>query len=210
MSDAIITAAGLRIVKLLVGRPPQTIASLLPAVGVTRTAVTEQLNDLVAAGFVERQAQRLPSRGRPRFLYRATDAALVLLFADKQRRMVPAIWQAIDELSGGEMVKKIVKRVGRTMADYYSSKITAKRPQERLRQFARILEAEGAMVEVVEGEHGQLLLEKRSCSFLSMFDSRRNVCRIDQELISTVVGRPVRQICSRQDGAPSCTFEIVN
>jgi predicted transcriptional regulator len=81
MSDAIITAAGLRIVKLLVGRPPQSITGLLTDVGVTRTAITEQLNDLAAAGFVERQAQRLPGRGRPRFLYRATDAALVLLFA---------------------------------------------------------------------------------------------------------------------------------
>jgi predicted ArsR family transcriptional regulator len=210
MSDAIITTAGLRIVKLLVGRPPQTIASLLPAVGVTRTAVTEQLNDLVAAGFVERQAQRLPSRGRPRFLYRATDAALVLLFADKQRLLVPAIWQAIDELAGSEMVKKIVKRVGRAMADHYGGKITAKRPQERLRQFVRLLEAEGAMVGVVEGDHGQLLLEKRSCSFLNMVDPRRNICRIDQELIGAVIGRPVRQHCCRHDGAPSCTFEIVN
>ena len=134
MSDAIISAAGLRIVKLLVGRPPQPVTNLLAAVGVTRTAVTEQLNDLVAAGFVERQAQKLPSRGRPHFLYRATDAALVLLFADKQRLLVPAIWEAIEELAGVEMVKKVVKRVTRTLAEHYGSQITAKRPQDRLRK----------------------------------------------------------------------------
>ena len=76
------------------------------------------------------------------------------------------------------------------MADHYGSQITAKRPQERLRQFVRLLEAEGGMVEVVEGDHGQLLLDKRSCSFLNMADPRRNVCRIDQEMIGAVVGQP--------------------
>lgn len=51
--------------KLLVGNPPQTITDLIRAAGVTRTAVTEQLNELVAAGFVERSMERLSGRGRP-------------------------------------------------------------------------------------------------------------------------------------------------
>ena len=45
MADATISAAGLRIAKLLVGHPPQTVSDLLDAAGVTRTAVTEQLNE---------------------------------------------------------------------------------------------------------------------------------------------------------------------
>jgi predicted ArsR family transcriptional regulator len=209
MSNAIITAAGLRIVKLLVGRPPQSITGLLEAVGVTRTAVTEQLNELVAGGFVERQMQRLSGRGRPRFMYRATDAALVLLFADRQRLLVPLIWQSIDELAGGEMVKKIVNRVSRALAEHYDRQITAKRPRDRLRQFVRLLNEEGNMVEMIDGDDGRLVLEKRSCSYLSAADPARNVCQIDQEMIASVIGRPVRRNSCRHDGAPSCTFEIV-
>ena len=76
MADATVSAAGLRIVKLLVGNPPQTVSDLIDTTGVTRTAVTEQLNELVAAGFVERSTERLTGRGRPRHLYKATDAAL--------------------------------------------------------------------------------------------------------------------------------------
>jgi predicted ArsR family transcriptional regulator len=55
-----------------------------------------------------------------------------------------------------------------------------------------------------------LLLDKRSCSYWGAADPQRNVCRIDQEMIGAVVGRPVRRTACRQDGAPSCTFEIVN
>ncbi|MFZ5831917.1 MAG: MarR family transcriptional regulator, partial [Planctomycetota bacterium] len=70
-----ISASGMRLIKLLVGSRPQTVAELIEATGVTRTAVTEQLNELVAAGFVDRGTERLPGRGRPRYLYSATQSA---------------------------------------------------------------------------------------------------------------------------------------
>jgi DeoR family transcriptional regulator, suf operon transcriptional repressor len=208
MPDATISTAGLRIMKLLVGNPPQAVADLIDATGVTRTAVTEQLSELVAAGFVERATERLPGRGRPRHLYKATDAAMVLLFASNQRLVVPAIWRAIGEVGGEELTKKVLKRVGRALAEHYNRKITAKKPQERLRQFISLLTAEGGLIEAVEDDQGQLVLYKRSCPFMSMVDQRRSVCHIDQDVLDAVVGRPVRQTACRHDGAPCCTFEI--
>ena len=209
MSDVTISPAGLRIVKLLVGNRPQTIADLIRATGVTRTAVTEQLDELVAAGFVERETQRLTGRGRPRHLYHATRAALVLLFTGNQRLVVPAIWQAINDLGGEDLTHKILKQVSRTMADYYNAKITAKDPKERLRQLMGQFAAEGGLIEAVEGDDGQVVLCKRSCPFISMVDVERSVCYIDLEMMSDVVGRPVRQIACRHEGAPCCQFEIV-
>ena len=208
MSDATLSAAGLRVMKLLVGNPPQTISDLIRATGVTRTAVAEQLNELLAAGFVERSTERLPGRGRPRHLYKATHAALVLLFAGNQRLVVPAIWRAIREIGGENMARKVLKRVSRTLAEHYNGQITAKRPSERLRQFIGLLTAEGGLIEVVENGDGQLVLYKRSCPFLSMVDEERSVCYIDQEMLSAVVGRPVRQTACRHEGDPCCTFEI--
>ncbi len=209
MSDATISAAGLRVVKLLVGNPPQTVSDLIRTAGVTRTAVTEQLNELVAAGFVERDTERLPGRGRPRHLYKATNAALVLLFAGNQRLVVPAIWRAIRDVGGENLAQKVLKRVSRALAEHYNAKITATKPRERLRQFMDLLTTEGGLIEAVEDDEGQLVLYKRSCPFISMVDQQRSVCYIDQQVISAVVGRPVRQTACRHEGAPCCTFEIL-
>lgn len=209
MPDAIISAAGLRIVKLLVGNPPQSIARLIRSAGVTRTAVTEQLNELVAAGFVERETERLSGRGRPRHLYKATHAAMVLLFASNQQLVVPAVWRAIFDIGGEKLANEVLKRVGATMAEHYNNKITAKKPKDRLRQLMNLLMAEGGLAEVIEDESGQLVLHKRSCPFLSMVDERRSVCHIDQDMMSAVVGRPIRQVACRHEGDPCCSFEIV-
>jgi DeoR family transcriptional regulator, suf operon transcriptional repressor len=207
LTDATVSAAGLKIVKLLVGNPPKTISELIQSMNVTRTAVTEQLNELTTAGFVERNAQRLPGRGRPRHLYKATDAALVLLFASNQRLVVPAIWQAIDETGGDELTKKILKKTSHILAEHYNSKITAKKPEDRFRQLMQAFIEEGGILEAVQ-DNGELVIYKRSCPFISMFDKNRTICCVDLEMMTQVVGHPVRRTSCRHDGDPCCKFEL--
>jgi DeoR family transcriptional regulator, suf operon transcriptional repressor len=206
--DATVSAAGMRVMKLLVGNRPQAVSDLTVTTGVTRTAVTEQLNELLAAGLVERTTQRLSGRGRPRHLYKTTDYAMAQVFAGNQRLVAPTIWKAIREVGGEELVGKILKRVSRTMADHYLAKITAPKPRERLRQFIGLLKAEGGVIEVEEFD-GQVVIHRRSCPFMSMADPQRSVCRVDLELLGAVVGATVRRTACRLDGAPCCTFEIV-
>jgi predicted ArsR family transcriptional regulator len=198
----------MRIARLLVGNRPLTVADIMNAAGVTRTAVTEQLNDLVAGGFVERSIERLPGRGRPRHLYSATNAALLLLFASNQRLLVPAIWKAIDELGGRDLMRKVLRRVTQQMVEHYRPRISAKTPAERLRQMTQLLTSEGHLVEIVEDDQGTLVMRKRSCPFISMFEEMRAVCDVDLELMSGVVGAPVKRTACRHDGAPCCTFEL--
>jgi DeoR family transcriptional regulator, suf operon transcriptional repressor len=209
IKDITVSPAGLRIVKLLVGQPPKTVAGLIRSTGVTRTAVTEQLNDLVAARLVERSVERLPGRGRPRHVYKATDAAL-LLFANDQQLVMSALWRAIFDVCGEDAAKKVIKRVSRAMADYYSQKITAKKPLERLRQLISLFANEGELIELAENHNGHWTLDRLSCPFAAMADTRQLVCRIDHEIISAVVGRHVRRVACRRNGDPCCTFEIAD
>ena len=211
MSDATVTAAGMRVVKLLVGRPPQSVSDLIKATGVTRTAVTEQLNELASAGFVERSTERLPGRGRPRHLYAATDTALLLLFAGIQWMVVPAIWRALEEIGGDELKSRVLKRVSQALADHYISRISGTTPQQRLRELARVLcDEEGNLVEIKRRAGGRLVMQRRSCSFFSMFEESRAVCRVDEDVLSAVVGTRVRRTACRHDGDPCCAFEIVS
>lgn len=208
MPEALVSTAGMRIVRLLVGTPPQTIAELIRATGVTRTAVSEQLNELVAGGFVARTMERLPGRGRPRYRYSATRAALLLLAAGTQESIVPAIWQAIEHVGGRELTKKIQKRVAHTVVDHYRHCLTGRTPRERLRQLAELWSEEGQLVEWREDEKGQLLLRKRSCSFISMYEETRTVCSIDLDVIAALVRAPVVRAKCRHDGDPCCAFEV--
>jgi predicted ArsR family transcriptional regulator len=208
LPDATVTATGMKIARLLVGKPPQTIGQLIRQMGVTRTAINEQLNELMAAGFVERTTERLSGRGRPHYLFRATDAALLLLFAGNQRLVIPAIWKAVEKAGGKALVAEVLQQVSHDLAQHYKARVTGRTPRQRLRQLCQLLEREGSLIEVDEDDAGQLCVVKRSCPFISMFEPGRAVCTIDQDMMSEVVGAPVRRTACRHDGAPCCTFEL--
>ncbi len=208
MTDLRVSAAAMRVMRLLVGRRPRPINDLVDATGVTRTAVTEQLHELASAGFVERRTERLEGRGRPRHLYFATDSAMILLFGNSQRMVVPAIWQAIHEVGGKPLSRKVLRRVSRALAEHYNQRITAEDPQQRLMEFTELLREEGGLVEALN-QGGQLVLRKRSCPFVSMLDDRHSVCCVDQQMMAEVVGRRVKRMTCRYEGDPCCTFEIV-
>jgi YD repeat-containing protein len=200
----------MRIVRLLVGRPPASISDLMRILSVTRTAITDQLNELIQAGYVERTIQRLPQRGRPRHMYRVTPAALLTLFADSQQIVAPAIWKAIAEIGGSELVKKVVQRVSQDVIHHYSSRIAGATIEERLHQLTGLLNEEGHIVEVGRDEQGRLVLRRRNCQFASMFEDMRSVCRVDLSVLGAVLQANVRQTKCRHDGAPCCTFEVAS
>ena len=209
MADSSVSPAGMRLVKLLVGKPPMTIAQLMEATGVTRTAVTEQLGELVAGGYVERTLERLPGRGRPHHLYLATDAALLLLCADIQRRVMPAVWKAIETAGGAELTESVISSVAEELAEHYRGRLRETCPVKRLREMASLLLSEGALVDLVE-VNGTVALRKRSCPFIGMLDANRSVCCIDQRMLSLVIGHPLQRATYRQEGDPCCTFRLQN
>ncbi len=207
MHNITVSPAGMRIIKLLVGTPPRSVADLIEELKVTRTAITEQLNELVAAGLVERKMQRLPGRGRPRHVYSATVSALLLLFAKNQQLVLPAIWRVIREIGGQELTQEVVQRVARALAQHYQQRIRGTTPGERLNEMTAVLREEGVLVDV-EDDNGQLTVRQRSCPYIMMFEESRAACSLDQEIYSLAVGAPVKQVACRHDGTPCCIFEV--
>jgi len=207
-AGALVTPTAMRLMRLLVGRPPQSVPDLVRALGVTRTAITEQLGELMAAGFVQRTRGPAVGRGRPRHLYSATQAAMVLLFASNQQLVVPAMWRAIAEVGGEKLTQRVRQRVSRELAEHYRQLMRAEQPEKRLRELGRLMQEEGSVVEVVRQAGGELVLRKRSCPFIAMFEETRAVCCVDQEMMSDVLGVPVRRLACRHDGDPCCEFAL--
>jgi predicted ArsR family transcriptional regulator len=154
-ATAAVGIAGMGLVRVLVGRPPQSVEDLIDALGVTRTAVTLQLDGLIAAGYVEFSQEAAPGRGRPRNLYSATPPALTELFRGNQWLVVPALWRAIEAVGGNDLKQQIIERVSLALAEHYKGLIKGKTPEERLRELARVLrKTEGNVVQIERGKEG--------------------------------------------------------
>ena len=203
-----ISAVGTRIMRLLIGQPPKTMSELIDATGVTRTAISEQLNELISSGYIQQKLERLPGRGRPRYLYSATEYALKKLFEGYQNILVPAAWRAINKHCGNEVVDKVIDEISSELAEHFNKQIDSTVPKQRLQEFTDIVCRSGRLGACrVEGDHVEY--DKLSCPFVSMYDGSGIVCEIDKLAMSKIMKTPVERISCRLDGAPCCTFRIV-
>ena len=203
-----IGAVGTRIMRLLIGQTPKKMSDLIEATGVTRTAVSEQLNELIAAGFVQQKLERLSGRGRPRYLYSATEYALKKLFEGYQSVLVPAAWRSIKKNCGHDMIAKVCDDVSTELADHYNRQINSSVPEERLREFTEIV-CQSGRLGACRIENNYAEYDKLSCPFVSMYDGSGIVCEIDKLAMSKILKSPVERVRCRLEGDPCCTFRII-
>ncbi len=202
----LISPAAYRILRLLVGTPPQSIAQLTKASGVTRTAVIEQLSELMAQNLVTREVDKGPRRGRPRHLYAATDLALERVFPPS-RHLLPSLVQAIDEHGGSELRQDIFQRLGEILAGRYRPKLQGLAPSARLETLVRLMQEEGVLIDVEKHPSG-FTLRERTCPFVDLVCPDRAVCEMEGAMFSGLIGWPVKLAQCRLDGCASCVFQL--
>jgi predicted ArsR family transcriptional regulator len=205
----LVSGAGLRIIRLLVGKPPQTITELVQALNVTRTAVTEQVNELVAIGFLEQKLEHNGGRGRPCYLFSATDLAMQKLFEGLHDIVVPSIWRAIRKRLGDKILNQICYDIAQDLATSYARQLTSSTPKERIHEFVSYLKHKGRLVECQECD-GNIMIKKFNCPFISMVEDTRTVCYIDQLCLQLLSGEEtsVEVTENRLDGQTCCTFLV--
>ena len=207
MSRTNISEAGMRIIRLLIGYPPHRMNDLILKTGVTRTAITEQINELIEAGFVEQTIERFQGRGRPRFLFSATPLALKQLFAGNQSTVVPAIWRAVRRYCNPDTVMKICHEVAQDIADQFNPLIAATDPKERLQHFHNLHRETGQLAQLTVHDKG-LSFSKLSCPFISMYDESGTICMIDHLAMAKIVGTEIQRTSYRHHNDHCCVYTI--
>ncbi len=200
-----ISESGMRIMRLLIGHPPQTIIQLIDALKITRTAVTEQLRELLSSGYVEQMVEHSGGRGRPRYLFTATILAMQQLFEGNQGIVVPAIWRSLKKNFGDESLDTVYHDVADEIAQQFLDQITSRSPRGRIREFVNILSCCGRLVDCLERKEGAEI-RKFNCPFISMADGLGTLCQIDRLVMQKVIGIPPERVTNRFDGNPCCTF----
>ena len=197
-----VSPAGMRILEHLIGFSPKTISELMKELEVTRTAVTEQLNELVSSGYVQRVQEHREKRGRPQFRYTATDHAATQLLPGNQHLLVPAVWNSIESVGGEALLEKIIEKTSETLASgcAFSDLSWTER--------VRCLVTRGGFEVVETLDENTVRVSKRTCGFFSMYESRGIVCKIHLQTIAKITGGTVERTSYRQEGAPCCEFLI--
>lgn len=193
------------VLTLLQRKGTATVKELEDAMEVTATAVRQQLNVLLAEGFIEQRTENV-GRGRPKHVHSLTAKGRAL-FPHHYDEFTNSLLREILLVEGPGKVEELLGRMSRRMAEQYSNQIVARLPAERAQALTELLNAKGIMAEV-HFEADAIVFREYTCPYYELAREHRAICDMEQDMIEQVMNQPVELVSCTLDGHHGCQFKI--
>ena len=182
------------------------IKDLRQAMGVSDTAIRQQLHYLIADGLIEATKAPSSGRGRPGKVYALTDNVRHL-FACECEDLALALYEELLLEQGPEVVQRLLDRVGQRMAEQYRYQMRGLELQERVRTFASLLDDRGIMSDI-RVEEDSIILHEYNCPYHELAAAHQEICQMERKMLSDVLGAEVELVDTIVDGHHRCSFVV--
>ena len=189
-----------------------SVKELEAALGVTTTAVREQIAHLLREGYL--QATRVRGEiGRPYYVYSLTPKAHEL-FPKSYATLAMLLLEETRDLYGPEGLRTLLNRVSRRMSSKLAEQDEGKELSQKLLGLVAALGEAGmevSMQAVEEGiSEGEFVLKSHSCPYFEVARNHREICDMEAEMLGDLLGAGVEvRLGSRIiDGQCACEFHV--
>ncbi|MDH3604922.1 MAG: helix-turn-helix transcriptional regulator [Candidatus Tectomicrobia bacterium] len=195
-----------QILKLLQQRGTLSIKDIEIALGVTATAVRQQLTALRAEDLVASKTVR-EKRGRPHAVYGLTEKGQAL-FAQGYENLALVMLEEMLELAEPILAKQLLHRVSMRLGQHYAQEMRGEEVAERLQELVDRLQEHGIISQVVDEEDGFFMLTEYGCPYYSVARQHREICDMEIEAMEQALGAEVTLCQSQLDGHHGCQFQV--
>ena len=199
------TSPAAQILKLLQQQGVLTIKDIEAALGVTTTAVRQQLAALQVEGLLSTATVR-EKRGRPHATYRLSDKGQKL-FARGYENLAQVLLEEMLDLTEPERVHQLLQRISARLGAQYAEHVQGAELEDRLQQLVLTLEQRG-IISKVEEEECAFVLTEYGCPYYGLAQEHREICGVEIEAMGKVLGSEVVLNQSQLDGHHGCQFQV--
>ncbi|QEF96982.1 hypothetical protein Mal15_10120 [Stieleria maiorica] len=182
------------------------IGELTEELSVTATAVRQRIERLLARGLIDRE-KVVAGRGRPTYRYRITEQGKRITAADSTE-LAEAMWQELLSIEDPELRNRMLRSVATRLGREYAAQLDENAPlEERMRVLSRLLKSRRVVSDVISA--GELpVLDINACPYPTLADGSQDhsMCRLEEQVLSEALGKPVQLSQCRLDGDSCCQF----
>jgi len=195
-----------KIIKLLQRHGSMDIKELRQALGVSDTAIRQQLQYLMADGLIDATRAHSEGRGRPGKVYALTSSARSL-FACESQDLALALYNELLLEQGPDAVRRLLARVVNRLAEDYRFQVRGLDFLERVQTFSRLLDERGIMSDtnIVDDV---IILHEYNCPYHDLATSHQEICEMEQKMLSQVLDADVELMDRIADGHHRCSFVV--
>ena len=194
-----------QILKLLQQQGTLSIKEIETALGVTTTAVRQQLTTLMVEGLVTATTVR-EKRGRPHAMYTLSEKGQAF-FARGYEDLALVLLEEVLERQEPESAQWLLQRVSARLGAQYAEQLHGAMLADRLREFAALLDKRGILSKVEEAD-GAFVFTEYGCPYYGLAREHREVCDMEIEAMGQALGSQVVLCQSQLDGHHGCQFQV--
>ncbi|MDQ6695620.1 MAG: hypothetical protein M3014_14625 [Chloroflexota bacterium] len=178
--------------------------------GVTTTAVREQVAHLLHEGFI--QATRVRGEvGRPYYVYSLTSKAQDL-FPKSYATLAHFLLEETLAMYGREGLRQLLNRVSRRIGETLEPATLGKELSQKLLGLVALLGEAGVEVSMqpMQDEHDNFVFKTHSCPYFEVAQEHREICDMEEEMLGDLMGPGVAVKLGNRivDGSCSCDFHV--
>jgi len=177
------------LLSLLKRTPDAALTDVARALGISKVAVLAHVRALEADGLVAR-AYRAGKVGRPRVVFRLTDAASPL-FPHNYVEMSRCALQFIEERLGRAAVRELLQRRAADVADRHRARVADGRLPERVAALAKLRTEGGYMAEVGRRRGPTVEMLEHNCPILALAQQYPEACETERAMFASLLGADV-------------------
>ncbi len=187
-----------------------SVKDLEAAMGVTTTAVREQIAHLMQEGFL--QATRVRGEiGRPYYVYSLTSLAHGL-FPKGYSTLAQLLLEETLSMYGREGLRMLLNRVSLRIAENLGDRTQGTELSQKLLGLVAGLGETGMEVSMlpVEGSDSEFVLKTHSCPYFDVARNHREICEMEEEMLGDLLGPGVEvKLAGRiVEGQCACDFHV--
>ncbi|WP_342667331.1 helix-turn-helix transcriptional regulator [Comamonas composti] len=179
-----------RLLQRLKTQGPTTTAEMAQALGLTVEATRQQIQKLVAQGWLAGELQASATAGRPRQRWFLTSAGHQR-FPDAHAQLSVQLIQQVRQVFGEPGLEQLIARREAEMLDSYRQRCHARSLGRRLEQLAAVRTEEGYMARLEADGRSWLLIEDH-CPICAAAQACQNFCRSELQIFQAIAGPGAR------------------
>ena len=189
---------------LLRGKSSLTVCDLVEEMGVTATAVRQRLTKLMALGLVDR-THAPEGRGRPSHHYELTEDGRKSL-ANNFGDLAVVLWEEVQKIDDVATRQRVISGAVNRLSEKYRSEIRGETTEDRMASLTQLF-AERQIPISFEEKSGLSIITVSGCPYPTLAKDNREICDMEKELLSKVIGQPIDRCQCQQDGDQCCSFQ---
>ena len=182
-----------------------SIRDLCKCFSVTTTAIRQRLARLMDQGLITRTAVPPEGRGRPHHVYQITEKGLKDL-GDNYGDLARILWNEVKKIDNDTARQQVIAGIRSAMVTHYSAQVGNGSVTEKFTRLAQSMIDGGYDVELDE-RNGLPILRENNCPYPDLACCDPEICNLEQDVFSEVLGTPLELTTCWRDGETCCEFE---